>query len=210
MPDRPPDFSMNTNLHHAFKREVARLRKGVQRVDLADRAATEGLARRFAFFSATLHHHHQGEDQYLFDRVRPRATPEEVAVLDAMDAEHGALKLALDRLDHDFRTLSPDSDPATIAADFDELHTVLDAHCAHEERAGVPIVQKHVTSEDLKEFMTYTRSAPDSMMVLAWACDGATSEQEASTWGMLPPFVRVFVKPLSTRKYRAFTAACGM
>lgn len=210
MSHRPPDFSMNTNLHHAFKREVSRLRKGVQQVDLADNAATAGLARRFAFFSATLHHHHQGEDQYLFDRVRIRATPAEVAVLDAMDAEHDALKLALDRLDSDFRTLSPDSDPATIAADFDELRTVLDGHCAHEEQAGVPIVQKYVTPEDLKEFMAFTRSAPESTMVLAWVCDGATPEQVASVWGMLPPFVRVFVKPISTRKYRAFTASCGM
>ena len=46
--------------------------------------------------------------------------------------------------------------------------------------------------------------------MLAWVCDGATPAQIDSTWAMLPGFVRVFVKPMSTRKYAKFTAECGV
>lgn len=210
MTDRAMDASMNTNMHRAFVREVTRLRRAVRAADWSDPSATAGVARRFEFFSGTLHHHHEGEDTYLFGRVRNRATPEEVVVLDAMDAEHGALKAALDTLDEDFRSLGPDSDGPAIAAHFDELETVLAGHCAHEERTGVPIVQKYITADDLKEFMKFTRSGKDSTMVLAWVCDGATPEQVASTWGMMPSFVRLFVKPISNRKYHAFQAECGV
>lgn len=207
---RPRNFTMNTNLHRSFVREVARLRKAVRRVDLTDERARAGLVRRFEFFSGTLHHHHEGEDQYLFGKVRVRATPEEVVVLDAMEAEHEALNAALTALDEDFHTLGPDSDGDQIAADFDELEVVLNNHCAHEERHGVKIIERYITDDDLKQFMKFTRARKDSMMVLAWVCDGATPAQVSSTWSMMPSFVRVFVKPISTRKYRAFTAECGV
>jgi hypothetical protein len=55
------DASMNTNMHSAFKREILRLRGGLRKADLSDAMATEGLARRYKFFSVTLHHHHDGE-----------------------------------------------------------------------------------------------------------------------------------------------------
>ena len=56
------DTSMNTNMHAAFKREIARLKAGLAAADLSNDAARSGLAARYTFFSETLHHHHEGED----------------------------------------------------------------------------------------------------------------------------------------------------
>lgn len=205
-----PDFTINTNMHRAFTREVQRLSSALTAVDLSDSEAAAGLRRRYDFFSDTLHTHHQGEDRYLWPAALAQATPAEKVVLLAMESEHEDLQRVLGELDHGFGSLGPDSDTAALVASFQELALVLDGHCAHEERDGIPIVQKYVTKAQLKEFMSFTREQKDSIMVLPWVCDGATEQQQATTWGMLPGFVRLFVKPIATRKYTAFATSCGV
>jgi hemerythrin-like domain-containing protein len=205
-----PDFTINTNMHRAFMREVQRLSAALTAADLADAESVDGLRRRYDFFSDTLHTHHQGEDRYLWPAALAQATPAEKVVLVAMESEHEDLQRVLGELDAGFGSLGPDSDTAALGASFQELSLVLEGHCAHEERDAVPIVQKYVTKEQLKEFMSFTREQKDSIMVLPWVCDGATREQQETTWGMLPGFVRLFVRPMATRKYTNFTAACGV
>ena len=204
------DTSMNTNLHSAFKREILRLRDGLRKADLSDAKATEGLARRYKFFSVTLHHHHQGEDTFLWPNVRPKANPQESLVLDAMEAEHGALASVLDAVDEEFKNLSVKSDKDHIAARLDELGAVLSGHTQHEEREGVPIVQKYIEEDDFKAFVKFSRHSEDASLVLPWVSDGATPTEVASTWGMIPAPVRLFVKPMLTRKYTKFTQNCGV
>src|SRR5450759_774701 len=67
------DASPNTNMHSAFKREILRLRDGLRKADLSDAKTTEGLARRYKFFSVTLHHHHQAEDTFLWPNTPPES-----------------------------------------------------------------------------------------------------------------------------------------
>ena len=204
------DTSMNTNMHSAFKREILRLRAGLLKADLSHAKATEGLARRYKFFSITLHQHHQGEDTYQWPVIRPKANPQEIAVLDAMEAEHEALASVLAAVDVDFKTLSANSDKDQIAARLDELHTVLSGHTQHEENEGVPIVQKYFEEDDLKAFVKFSRDSEDASLVLPWVSDGATPAEVASTWAMIPAPVRLFVRPMLTRKYTKFTAECGV
>jgi hemerythrin-like domain-containing protein len=204
------DTSMNTNLHSAFKREIVRLRDGLRKCDLSDAKDTEGLARRFRFFSVTLHHHHQGEDTFLWPNVRPKANPQEILVLDAMEAEHGALASVLGAADEEFKNLSVNSDKDHIAARLDELGAVLSGHTQHEEREGVPIVQKYIEEDTFKSFIKFSRDSEDASLVLPWVSDGATPTEVASTWGMIPAPVRLFVKPMLTRKYTKFTRECGV
>ncbi len=204
------DFTVNANMHAAFQREIARLRAAVAAADLSAPLAVGGIQRRYRFFSDTLHTHHEAEDRYLWPPALQQATPAEKVVLTAMESEHESLQQALESLDGAMTVLGPDTDVAGVQAAFDRLRGVLDGHCAHEERDAIPVLQKYVSREDLKEFMTYTRAQADSSLLLPWICDGASSAQVASTWGMLPGFVRVFVKPMTTRKYDKFTAECGV
>lgn len=204
------DASMNTNMHSAFKREILRLRESLLHADLSDARATGGLARRYAFFSATLHQHHQAEDTFLWPNIRPKADPQEILVLDAMEAEHEALASMLGAVDEDFTTLSAKSDRSQISARLDELRTVLSGHTQHEEQVGIPIVQKYLEEDDLKAFVKSSREGEDASLVLPWVSDGATPTEVASTWGMIPGPVRLFVKPMLTRKYTKFTQECGV
>jgi Hemerythrin HHE cation binding domain len=204
------DASMNTNMHSAFKREILRLRDGLGKTDLSDAHATEGLSRRYTFFSVTLHQHHQGEDTFQWPNIRPKANPQEIVVLDAMEAEHRALACVLGAVDEDFKTLSVNSDKDHIAAQLDELGTVLSGHAQHEEREGVPLVQKYLEEDDFKAFVKFSRDSEDASLVLPWVSDGATPTEVASTWAMIPAPVRLFLKPMLTRKYTKFTQECGV
>jgi hemerythrin-like domain-containing protein len=204
------DASTNTNMHSAFKREILRLRDGLRKADLSDAKTTEGLARRYKFFSVTLHHHHQAEDTFLWPNTRPKADPQDILVLDAMEAEHEALASVFGAVDEDFKALSVNSDKDQIAARLDELRTVLWGHTQHEEREGVPIVQKYLEEDDFKAFVKFSREGEDASLVLPWVSGGATPAEVASTWGMIPGPVRLFVKPVLTRKYTRFTEECGV
>lgn len=202
--------TMNTSMHAAFKREIRRLQAGVTKTDLADAGAAAKLAARYSFFSATLHNHHEGEDTYLFERVKPRATPEQVAILDQMEAEHGEMLEVLKSLDIEFATLSASSDKSRLGNQLEALDTVLSQHCAHEEAVGMAIVQEYITEADMKEFMKFSRSGAQANYVLPWVCDGADATVEAGVWGMLPGPVRLMVKPMLTRKYVKFSKECGI
>jgi iron-sulfur cluster repair protein YtfE (RIC family) len=204
------DASMNTNMHSAFKREILRLREGLLKADLSDARAAGGLARRYTFFSATLHRHHEAEDTFLWPNIRPKADPQEILVLDAMEAEHESLASVLAAVDEDVKALSAQSDKGQISARLDELRTVLSIHTQHEEQEGIPIVQKYLEEDDFKAFVTFSREGEDASLVLPWVSDGATPAEVASTWGMIPGPVRLFVKPMLTRKYTRFTQECGV
>lgn len=205
-----PDASMNTNMHAAFQREITRLKSGLASADLANVGSRDGLANRYQFFSQTLHHHHQGEDTYLFPGVRKRADSNERAVLDEMEAEHEGLVVVLGALDEQFAHLDQSTDKQAVAAQLDELLRLFSAHCAHEERDGVPIVQKYISDDDFKAFIKYNRGAPNSSLVFPWMCDGADATVQSATWGNIPAPVRLFLKPIMTRKYVKFTEVCGV
>jgi len=123
---------------------------------------------------------------------------------------HGALASVLDAVDEEFKNLSVKSDKDHIAARLDELGAVLSGHTQHEEREGVPIVQKYIEEDDFKAFVKFSRHSEDASLVLPWVSDGATPTEVASTWGMIPAPVRLFVKPMLTRKYTKFTQNCGV
>lgn len=204
------DTSMNTNMHAAFKREIARLKAGLAAADLTSADARTKLAARYSFFSETLHHHHEGEDTYLFERVKPKATAAQVAVLDQLEAEHAEMLEVLTALDGEFKSLSETTDKTAVSNQFDALATVLGQHCAHEEGEGIAIVQQYITEADMKEFMKFNRSGESANFVLPWVCDGADPAVQESVWCMIPAPVRLFLKPTMTKKYDAFTRDCGI
>jgi len=202
------DTSMNTNMHAAFKREIRRIQSGLAKADLASSSARANLMRRYDFFSETLHHHHEGEDTYLFERVKPKADPSEVAILDQMEAEHGELLEILTTVDTGFKTLSDATDKVVLNDQLEALFTVLSQHCEHEETQGIQVVQRYITQEDMKEFMKFNREGEHANFVLPWICDGAQPAVSSQVWGMIPGPVRLFLKPTMTSKYDAFSKEC--
>lgn len=190
------DFSMNAMLHRALLRELDRIEGYLETGD-------EVTARRhWVFFSENLHHHHEGEDEFLWPLVTQRSTDvEELATVDAMTAEHQQLHQSLTACDQDFAGSGPL--PTTTTADLKGLRLVLAAHCAHEEVEGEPLLERYVTSEDMAPFHEANRKGKNAMLVMPWIADGGTATDQ-KVYDVIPPLVRFFVKRIMTAKYRAY------
>lgn len=190
------DLAMNGMVHRALQRELDRVEAFVQAGDL-------GAARKhWWFFSQMLHHHHEVEDAYLFPLIRQRSSDAaEIATVDALEAEHERLHAALDICDGDFR--AADHLPDSTVPDLADLRLVLAAHGAHEEADGERILAKYVTDEDMKPFNAANRKAPNAMLVFPWIADGGSAADQR-VYEVLPGPVRLFLKPVMKRKYKAY------
>ncbi|MCU0278317.1 MAG: hemerythrin domain-containing protein [Candidatus Nanopelagicales bacterium] len=190
------DFAMNAMIHRALFRELERIEALLDSEDVA------AARKHWWFFSDILHQHHEGEDTFLMPLITARSTdPKELATVDALIAEHQQMHAALDACDADFRS-EPDL-PTTTGDDLRALQVVLAAHCAHEEAEGDPLLTRYVTEDDMKPFNAANRSAKHSMLVFPWIADGG-SAQDQRVYDVLPGPVRLVMKPLMTRKYRAY------
>lgn len=209
MSDKPVDFTMNTLMHGAFKRELGRIQVGVNTLSENPDQDPTGLVRRWQFFSTQLAQHHEGEDTYIWPLVRERTSePDEMVIIDAMEAEHHAMEELLDSVDGLFAALGrgEDVDLADLRSQLKDLGVVVRGHCDHEERDGANLVVRYVQSGDLTEFHKFTRSGEDSTLVFPWICDGAPEDDQVAAWSVLPGYVRVIARPIMNRKYRAFKA----
>src|SRR4051794_40303337 len=93
------DFTMMYAAHDAFQRDLRRLNAVAGTGRIADPAVRAG----WETFKNQLHIHHTVEDAALWPPLRRKvAGPGEVAILDAMEAEHGRIDPLLSRVDASF------------------------------------------------------------------------------------------------------------
>jgi hypothetical protein len=190
------DFAMNGMLHRALLRELDRVQGFVAAGDL------QQARKHWWFFSDALHQHHEGEDMFLFPLVRARSSDtSEITTIDALEAEHEQLHAALDACDADFR--GDGAFPDSTDSDINALRLVLAAHCAHEEAEGEPLLAKYLTDEDLKPFNAANRKGEHAMLIFPWVADGGSAADQ-SVYDVLPGPVRLFLKPVMQRKYKAY------
>ena len=154
-PDGPVDLTPMFLMHHAFRRDLANFVRAVRGTPVADRATWQALDRRWQRFSAILHHHHSGEDRFIWPElvaaVEEGGAPADRATLDAMEAEHGEIDPMLDACARGFGTLAQRADEdvrAALEADITRASEKLGAHLGHEERDALALVQRFLTAED--------------------------------------------------------------
>jgi iron-sulfur cluster repair protein YtfE (RIC family) len=138
---RPPqgtvDFTLMYAVHDAFHRDLRHLTAAVEAGQTADPAVTTG----WATFKNQLHVHHTAEDTSLWPPLRQKVTrPEDVAVLDAMEAEHARIDPLLSQVDANLAA----SGRAGLAGSTAALAQTLAAHMQHEEDQALPLVEAHL------------------------------------------------------------------
>lgn len=190
------DMSMNGMLHRAVLREIDRVERFVQAHN------PQAARKHYEFLSGQLHSHHELEDEYLWPLVETRTKDEqELATLSAMTGEHEQLQTALDQCDQDFAG-SGDL-PADCVAHLGMLRLLAAAHFAHEEADAEGLLVKYLSKEDLQPFHDASRKGPNSMLVFPWIADGG-SPADKQVFEVLPGPVRLFVRPMMNRKYKAY------
>ncbi len=154
-PQGPVDLTPMFLMHHAFRRDLAAFGRAVDRTPVADRTTWRALDLRWRRFSTILHHHHTGEDTYIWPvlvaAVDAGGTPEDRATLDAMEAEHAEIDPLLEACARGFAALAERADePArdALAGDVTRARERLATHLGHEEREALALVQRFLTVEE--------------------------------------------------------------
>lgn len=189
-------MSMNGMLHRAILREIDRVEHLVQAQN------PQAARKHYEFLSGQLHSHHELEDEYLWPLVESRTEDEkELATLSAMTGEHEQLHETLDVCDQDF--VGSGDLPDDCLAHLGMLRLLAAAHFAHEEADAEGLLVKYLSKEDLEAFHEASRKVPNSMLVFPWIADGG-SPADQHVFDVLPGPVRLFVKPMMKRKYKAY------
>jgi hemerythrin-like domain-containing protein len=184
------DFTLMYAAHDAFHRDLRCLAAAVEAGQTADPA----VRTSWATFKNQLHVHHTAEDTSLWPPLRQKVTrPEDVAVLDAMEAEHARIDPLLDRVDASLAA----SDRAGLAANAGALAESLAAHMQHEEDQALPLVEAHLGTGGWAAFrkaVGRSQGLRGGAEFFPWMLDGASADTSKRVLSMLPPPARLLYR----------------
>jgi hemerythrin-like domain-containing protein len=151
----PHDMSGMFLAHHAFRRDLRRFAAAARNTPVDDAAAWQTLARRWTAFSTILHHHHTVEDEAIWPPLLARVAADGEAgdreTLEAMEAEHDLIDPQLAACAEGFAAMAVVPSSVTrekLAADTAAIRDSLAEHLEHEETEALPLVQRHLTTEE--------------------------------------------------------------
>jgi hypothetical protein len=186
------DFTFMYAAHDAFNRDLRRLAAAAGSGRIADPAVRAG----WATFKKQLHIHHTAEDRWLWPALRDKVTrPDEVSVLDAMEAEHLGLDPLLSRVDASLTATGL----ARLTENAGALASALAAHMEHEEARALPLVEQHLGPEGWAAFGKAAGKSGGlrgAAELFPWILDGAPADTSTRLLGMLPPPARLLYRTL--------------
>lgn len=191
------DFTMMYAAHDAFRRDLERLAAAIEPARTGDPAARAG----WATFKNQLHIHHTVEDVALWPPLRQKvAGPAEVAVLDAMEAEHARIDPLLSGVDASFGS----ADDAGLAECARALAAALAAHMEHEEDQALPLVEERLGPEGWTAFIKAIRKRQGlrgAAEFIPWILDGAPAETSKRVLDGLPAPARLLYRAVWRPRY---------
>lgn len=184
------DMSMMFAMHDALRRDLERLARLAGGLD-RNLAVHLNTIVGWELFKKFLVNHHQSEDEALWPDLRAAvaANPDQLALVDALEAEHAIIDPLLVAID----AAATDPDDRQGFGDIlDELHTKLSAHLVHEEADGLALIDVSITEEEWRHFISVNseRNRPDAAMFMPWLLDGA--DEDALLSKFPPQMLAVF------------------
>ena len=164
--------------HHAFRRDLARFERALERVKQGDSSRVEALQTEWKNFHATLHGHHQAEDTGIFPGML--AQHESVrATVAKLVADHRRIDPLLEQGDVAFGAL-PQTDAASAVVR--ELIELLTPHLATEEAEIIPFMR------EMKQFPPPPDDEAADMYAqgFSWAMQGIAPDVLDKLHVMLP------------------------
>jgi hemerythrin-like domain-containing protein len=138
-------------VHTALLREIRLAPAAVDRVPAGDTRRAAAVDRHLGLVCELLHHHHEGEDEMLWPKVRARVAAPARAVLDTADAQHAGIEQSLGRLGAArtawVATASADA-RETLATELGVMYRRLAEHLDFEERAVLPLAASVLTEPE--------------------------------------------------------------
>jgi Hemerythrin HHE cation binding domain len=205
----PVDFTVMYAAHDAFYRDLIQLTQAAR----SGRTAHPAVQARWITFKNQLHLHHTAEDVALWPALRRQVSdPAQVAVLDAMEAEHARIDPLLAQVDA--ALAGAGGAAAAVAASVAALADTLTGHMAHEEDEALPLVAAYLGAKGWAAFGRQAGRAQGlrgAAEFFGWMLDGASADTTRRLLGQLPPPVRLlyraFWRPAYARRPRWTDAA---
>jgi iron-sulfur cluster repair protein YtfE (RIC family) len=191
---RPPagqvDFTLMYAAHDAFRRDLGKLAAAVR----AGRTEDPAIQAGWAMFKKQLHVHHTAEDTSLWPPLLAKVSrPGEMAVLDAMQAEHAHLDPLLSLVDASLAAPGH----AGLAEHAAALAEALTAHMEHEENSALPLVEAHLGVEGwaaFKKAAGRSQGLRGGAEYFPWMLDGAPADTRRRVLKNLPPPARLLYR----------------
>ena len=182
------DVSMMFAMHDALRRELVQVERIARRTD-DNPGRLLRAALGWELFKKFLLVHHQSEDDVLWPTLRTKVAgrPDRVALADALEAEHAVIEPLLTAIDA--AAADPDYGYQRFGDIVDELSAKLNAHLAHEETDGLPLIDASLTPAQWQHFAQVhgERNLPDAARFMPWLLAGARPEVLAAILGKFPP-----------------------
>lgn len=185
------DMSMMYAMHNALRRDLAKIAEVSARTDVNPRRILAN-GSSYELFKQALTIHHGAEDDALWPPLREAVADkaDEVAVLDAIEAEHAQIDPLLASVE---AVLADESaGPDKVAAATGALAESLAAHLAHEEKEALPLIDARLTQEQWQHYseVHVARTGPDTATLLPWLLEDANEDVVAMMTARMPENVR--------------------
>ncbi|MET9975462.1 hemerythrin domain-containing protein [Streptomyces microflavus] len=187
------DMTMMFAIHDALRRELERIARITSRVD-EDPRHVLSTAVGWELFKKFLTAHHTSEDltvwPAMYKALDGRDAHAEIALLDAMEAEHAVIDPLL--TDIDAALADRDTGAERLGGLVDTLFTDLRAHLDHEEREALALMDLTMSPEEWQAFSVEqkNRIGSDANRYLPWLLDDIDADRVATILGKLPPPLR--------------------
>jgi hypothetical protein len=187
------DMSLMLAIHHALRRDLARVGKIVTATD-DDPARRLRAVLGWELFKKFLVVHHQAEDDVLWPALREAvaANPDQVALADALEREHAVIEpllAAIDTAAIDTGRADPGHRHERFADIVDELASKLTTHLAHEEADGLALIGSSLTPQQWQHFAAVhgQRLLPDAALYMPWLLSDTPPDSLEQMLAKFPP-----------------------
>lgn len=181
------DMTMMFAIHDALRRELGRIARVTARRD-EDPRHVLSTAAGWEMFKKFLQVHHRSEDEAVWPVMQKELAghPDELALLEAMEAEHARIDPLLDAIDA--AIADRDSGLDRLGGLVDTLHTTLSDHLKHEESDALRLMDATMTQEQWQAFSATQRDSigEDRVRYLPWLLDDMDTERVAGILRNIP------------------------
>jgi hypothetical protein len=151
---QPIDVREMAIIHRLFRDGYAESARLVRAAPAPSAGRVTFLADHIDFGLAALHHHHEVEDE-LFYPVLIKRVPEQAEMLENVDEEHQAIKVALDAAaaaSAAWRVRPSAETGEALAAALDHLNATAQPHLDDEEQKVMPLAAVTFTQKEWDDF----------------------------------------------------------
>lgn len=204
------DVRMMVVAHTSFRRELKLALPAVRGVAAGDLGRLAVVADHVAMWLGFVDHHHQIEDELLWERLVERLPVDQASLIELMEQQHAGVAELLDgtgELISSWRRTGADAERDVLADHLELLVSRLCTHLDTEEGQVLPLMARHLTPSEWEEFTRRgMESIPKGLLLTGFGMMLYEGDREALALEIakLPAPLRRIIPVLGRRAFRRY------